>query len=44
MIRAYVGEGHGFRHVGSERDLYNRTLAFLNKYNTGARPGVRTTN
>jgi dipeptidyl aminopeptidase/acylaminoacyl peptidase len=41
---AYVGEGHGFKHVGSERDLYNRTLAFLSKYNTGTKPGVRTTN
>ena len=40
---AYVGEGHGFRHTGSERDLYNRVTAFLGKYNTG-RTGARATN
>ena len=29
----YWGEGHGFRHTGSQRDLYSRTEAFLTKYN-----------
>jgi dipeptidyl aminopeptidase/acylaminoacyl peptidase len=29
----YWGEGHGFRHTGSLRDLYARTEAFLNKHN-----------
>jgi dipeptidyl aminopeptidase/acylaminoacyl peptidase len=37
----YWGEGHGFRHTGSQRDLYTRTEAFLNQYNV--RP-VQTTN
>jgi dipeptidyl aminopeptidase/acylaminoacyl peptidase len=30
---AYVGEGHGFRHTGSLRDLYDRTWAFLSTHN-----------
>jgi dipeptidyl aminopeptidase/acylaminoacyl peptidase len=30
---AYVGEGHGFKHTGSLRDLYDRVDAFLAKYN-----------
>jgi len=30
---AYVGEGHGFRHTGSERDLFNRVTSFLTEYN-----------
>jgi dipeptidyl aminopeptidase/acylaminoacyl peptidase len=29
----YWGEGHGFRHIGSLRDLYARTEAFLNTHN-----------
>jgi dipeptidyl aminopeptidase/acylaminoacyl peptidase len=29
----YWGEGHGFRHTGSLRDLYTRTEAFLAKHN-----------
>jgi dipeptidyl aminopeptidase/acylaminoacyl peptidase len=29
----YWGEGHGFRHTGSERDLYTRTEAFLSEHN-----------
>jgi dipeptidyl aminopeptidase/acylaminoacyl peptidase len=29
----YWGEGHGFRHVGSLRDLYTRTEAFLSRHN-----------
>jgi dipeptidyl aminopeptidase/acylaminoacyl peptidase len=30
---AYVGEGHGFRHTGSLRDLYDRVWTFLSTYN-----------
>lgn len=30
---AFVGEGHGFRHTGSQRDLYDRVGAFLARYN-----------
>jgi dipeptidyl aminopeptidase/acylaminoacyl peptidase len=30
---AYVGEGHGFRHTGSLRDLYDRVAAFLAAFN-----------
>ena len=37
----YVGEGHGFRHTGSLRDLYTRVEAFLTKYN-GASKAVKT--
>jgi dipeptidyl aminopeptidase/acylaminoacyl peptidase len=33
---AYVGEGHGFRHTGSLRDLYTRVDAFLMSYNGSA--------
>jgi dipeptidyl aminopeptidase/acylaminoacyl peptidase len=29
----YTGEGHGFRHTGSLRDLYTRTENFLGKHN-----------
>ena len=29
----YWGEGHGFRHTGSRRDLYTRIEAFLTKHN-----------
>jgi dipeptidyl aminopeptidase/acylaminoacyl peptidase len=29
----YWGEGHGFRHIGSLRDLYTRTERFLNAHN-----------
>ena len=29
----YWGEGHGFRHTGSLRDLYTRTERFLNAHN-----------
>jgi dipeptidyl aminopeptidase/acylaminoacyl peptidase len=29
----YTGEGHGFRHTGSLRDLYTRTESFLGKHN-----------
>ena len=32
---AYTGEGHGFRHTGSLRDLYMRVEAFLARHNTG---------
>ncbi|HEX5474096.1 MAG TPA: S9 family peptidase [Vicinamibacterales bacterium] len=32
---AYTGEGHGFRGIGSLRDMYERTLAFLNAVNGG---------
>jgi dipeptidyl aminopeptidase/acylaminoacyl peptidase len=35
---AYTGEGHGFRHTGSLRDLYERVEAFLTKYNRAVRP------
>jgi dipeptidyl aminopeptidase/acylaminoacyl peptidase len=35
---AFTGEGHGFRHTGSLRDLYERVDAFLGKYNRGAGP------
>jgi dipeptidyl aminopeptidase/acylaminoacyl peptidase len=38
---AYVGEGHGFRHTGSLRDLYDRVAAFLAKFN-GSRDAVTT--
>jgi dipeptidyl aminopeptidase/acylaminoacyl peptidase len=31
---AYVGEGHGFRHAGSLRDLYGRVDSFFTKHNT----------
>jgi len=31
---AYTGEGHGFRQLGSQRDLYERVLAFLEAHNT----------
>jgi dipeptidyl aminopeptidase/acylaminoacyl peptidase len=37
---AYTGEGHGFRHTGSLRDLYERVEAFLAKYNRAARPAT----
>lgn len=37
----YWGEGHGFRHTGSARDLYTRTEAFLSRHNGGR---VQTTN
>jgi dipeptidyl aminopeptidase/acylaminoacyl peptidase len=37
---AYTGEGHGFRHSGSLRDLYERIDAFLAKYNNGPRPST----
>jgi dipeptidyl aminopeptidase/acylaminoacyl peptidase len=30
---AYIGEGHGFRHTGSQRDLYTRVDSFLLRYN-----------
>jgi dipeptidyl aminopeptidase/acylaminoacyl peptidase len=30
---AFVGEGHGFRHTGSQRDLYDRVAVFLAWYN-----------
>jgi len=33
----YTGEGHGFRHVGSERDLFVRVTDFLRRHN-GPRP------
>ena len=29
---AFVGEGHGFRHVGSQRDLYERAEAFFARH------------
>jgi dipeptidyl aminopeptidase/acylaminoacyl peptidase len=32
---AYTGEGHGFRHTGSLRDLYTRVEAFLARHNAG---------
>ncbi len=32
----YWGEGHGFRHTGSLRDLYTRTAAFLARHNVAA--------
>jgi dipeptidyl aminopeptidase/acylaminoacyl peptidase len=32
---AYTGEGHGFRHTGSQRDLYVRVEAFLAAHNRG---------
>ncbi|HTK29266.1 MAG TPA: S9 family peptidase, partial [Vicinamibacterales bacterium] len=35
---AYTGEGHGFRHTGSLRDLYERVAAFLAKYNGAGGP------
>jgi dipeptidyl aminopeptidase/acylaminoacyl peptidase len=38
---AYVGEGHGFRHTGSLRDLYDRVAAFLSKVN-GPREATTT--
>ena len=31
----YIGEGHGYRHIGSLRDLYYRVDNFLTKYNSG---------
>ena len=37
---AYTGEGHGFRHIGSLRDLYHRVDAFLTRYNRGSRPAT----
>ena len=37
----YWGEGHGFRSVGSQRDLYTRTEAFLKAHNV---PRGQTTN
>jgi dipeptidyl aminopeptidase/acylaminoacyl peptidase len=37
---AFTGEGHGFRHTGSLRDLYERVDAFLRKYNQGSRPAT----
>lgn len=30
---AFTGEGHGFRQLGSQRDLYQRVLAFLERHN-----------
>jgi dipeptidyl aminopeptidase/acylaminoacyl peptidase len=39
---AYVGEGHGFRHTGSLRDLYDRVDAFLARYNGGASKPTKT--
>ncbi len=38
---AFVGEGHGFRHTGSLRDLYDRVGAFLTRYN-GPKDAVTT--
>jgi dipeptidyl aminopeptidase/acylaminoacyl peptidase len=35
----YTGEGHGFRQVGSVRDLYERVERFLHEHN-GRPPGV----
>jgi dipeptidyl aminopeptidase/acylaminoacyl peptidase len=36
---AYTGEGHGFRGIGSQRDMYERTLAFLEAAHGGASGG-----
>jgi dipeptidyl aminopeptidase/acylaminoacyl peptidase len=35
---AFTGEGHGFRQLGSQRDLYQRVLTFLDAHN-GRLPG-----
>jgi dipeptidyl aminopeptidase/acylaminoacyl peptidase len=37
----YTGEGHGFRHVGSLRDLYQRVESFLRRYNGPTPSGGR---
>ena len=36
--QVYDGEGHGFRHTGSLRDLYQRVDSFLGRYNSGKGP------
>ena len=36
---AYTGEGHGFRQVGSVRDLYQRVERFFHEHN-GRPPGA----
>jgi dipeptidyl aminopeptidase/acylaminoacyl peptidase len=39
---AYVGEGHGFRHTGSLRDLYERVDAFLQQFNSNSKAPTPT--
>ena len=34
---AYIGEGHGFRHIGSVRDLYWRVEEFFQRHLIGGR-------